>query len=115
MANLESFVCEAVDAVKFKLGKYLKDLQRSVFNKILFLAVRDPSDVDKTEIVFKADMAHQIYGETENIFGYKDLQINVYYSAGPLDIYYDVKYSKKVKHFPQQTSHWILKFLYIQT
>lgn len=41
-------------------------------------------------------MAHQVYGETENIFGYKDLNINVYYSAGPLDIYYDVKYSKKV-------------------
>lgn len=47
-------------------------------------------------------MAHQIFGETENIFGYKNLQINVYYSAGPLDIYYDVKYSKKVRnfHFP---------------
>lgn len=45
-------------------------------------------------------MAHQIYGETENIFGYKDLQINVLYSAGPLDIYYDVKYSKKVDDVP---------------
>lgn len=42
-------------------------------------------------------MAHQVYGETENIFGYKDLQINVFYSAGPLDIYYDVKFSKKVE------------------
>lgn len=46
-------------------------------------------------------MAHQVYGETENIFGYKDLQINVYYSAGPLDIYYDVKYSKKVSTWDQ--------------
>lgn len=41
-------------------------------------------------------MAHQVYGDTEAIFGYKDLSINVFYSAGPLDIYYDVKYSKKV-------------------
>lgn len=41
-------------------------------------------------------MAHQIFGDTESIFGYKDLQIDVYYSAGPLDIYYDVKFGKKV-------------------
>lgn len=41
-------------------------------------------------------MAHQIYGDNESIFGYKDLNINVYYSAGPLDIYYDVNYNKKV-------------------
>lgn len=47
-------------------------------------------------------MAHQVYGETENIFGYKDLVINVYYSAGPLDIYYDVKFSKKVKVMMEQ-------------
>lgn len=41
-------------------------------------------------------MAHQIFGEQENIFGYKDLKINLFYSAGPMDVFYDVKYSKKV-------------------
>lgn len=45
-------------------------------------------------------MAHQIYGDNENIFGYKDLSINVYLSAGPLDVYYDVKYSQKVDDMP---------------
>ena len=58
--------------------------------------VRNEGDVKKSGLVFKPDMAHQVFGETENIFGYKDLNINVYYSAGPLDIYYDVKHSKKV-------------------
>jgi histone acetyltransferase 1 len=46
--------------------------------------------------------SHQIYGETENIFGYKDLQINVFYSSGPLDIYYNVKFSKKVDELSMQ-------------
>ncbi|CRK89279.1 CLUMA_CG003038, isoform A [Clunio marinus] len=77
MANLESFVCEAVDAVKFKL-------------------IRDRSDVNDPDNGFKPEMAHQVFGETENIFGYKDLQINVYFSADELDIYYDVKYTTKV-------------------
>lgn len=62
----------------------------------IYLIVREPADVDSAEIVFKPEMAHQVYGETENIFGYKDLQINVYYTAGPLDIFYDVKYTKTV-------------------
>lgn len=43
-------------------------------------------------------MAHQIYGENETIFGYKDLQIDVFYAAGPLDIFYEVKYGKKVRN-----------------
>lgn len=64
----------------------------------LVISVREPADVNNSEIIFKPDMAHQIFGETENIFGYKDLNINVCYSAGPLDIYYDVKYEKKVWH-----------------
>lgn len=45
-------------------------------------------------------MAHQIYGENENIFGYKDLSINVYLSAGTLDVYYDVKYFQKIDDMP---------------
>lgn len=77
MANLENFVIEAVHAVKFKL-------------------IRGRQDVDNTDDCFSPEMAHQIYGDNESIFGYKDLNINVYCSAGPLDIYYDVNYNKKV-------------------
>lgn len=105
MANLEEFVCEAVDAVKFKLSKYNRALRPETTHcyicfscSFLGLSVGDPADVNNSEIIFRPEMAHQIFGETENIFGYKDLNINVYYSAGPLDIYYDVKYEKKVWH-----------------
>ena len=58
--------------------------------------VRNASDVESIKNIFNPAMAHQVYGENENIFGYKDLDINVYYSAGPLDVYYDVKYLQKV-------------------
>lgn len=47
-------------------------------------------------------MAHQIFGENENIFGYQDLKINIFYSAGPLDIFYDVKYGKRVEDLKGQ-------------
>lgn len=62
----------------------------------MVFSVREASDANNAEIEFPPEMAHQVFGETENIFGYKDLKINVLCSAGPLDIYYDVKHSEKV-------------------
>ncbi|KAG5671301.1 hypothetical protein PVAND_001506 [Polypedilum vanderplanki] len=77
MSNLENFVVEASEAINFKL-------------------IRNRGDVNKLDDIFKPEMTHQSFGDSESIFGYRDLQINVYYSAGPLDIYYDKKYSKRV-------------------
>lgn len=41
-------------------------------------------------------MAHQIFGETEKIFGYTDLKVLLYYNAGSLTTYVDVQYSSKL-------------------
>lgn len=41
-------------------------------------------------------MAHQIFGETESIFGYQNLKVRILYTAGPLHIYLGVEYDKKV-------------------
>lgn len=46
--------------------------------------------------IFHPEFAHQIFGENESIFGYKDLHIPLYYSAGPLNIYMGLKYAVKV-------------------
>lgn len=73
---MKTFVTSALDAVEFKL-------------------IREPKEIDVTE-VFHPEMAHQIFGDEENIFGYKDLIVRLYYSAGSLDVFYDVSYSKKV-------------------
>lgn len=57
-SNLESFVCEAADAVKFKLGKSkLSKPSKKINNHYGFCStVRDSSDVSDTEKVFKPDM-----------------------------------------------------------
>lgn len=68
--------------------------------------------MNNPDIGFAPEMAHQIFGENENIFGYKDLKISIFYSAGPLDIYYDVKYTKKADDLK---GHGILKADDIQT
>lgn len=41
-------------------------------------------------------MAHQIFGESESIFGYKDLCVRILYTAGPLHIYIGTEYSSRV-------------------
>lgn len=38
-------------------------------------------------------MSYQFFGENENIFGYKDLQVKIYYSCARLNIYLGIKYS----------------------
>lgn len=55
---------------------------------------RDEIDTAKS---FRPEFAHQIFDENECIFGYKDLRICLFYTAGPLNIYLDIKYSSKVE------------------
>lgn len=74
--QVKIFVADALDVVEFKL-------------------IREAKDAEDTEI-FHPEMAHQIFGQEESIFGYKDLKIQLYFSAGPLDIYFNTEYSKKI-------------------
>lgn len=41
-------------------------------------------------------MAHQIFGESETIFGYQGLHVRVLYTAGPLHIYLGIEYDSRV-------------------
>lgn len=74
---LQSFIIDSNEALDLKL-------------------VRDVADVGNDEATFKPEMSHQIFGENESIFGYKDLQIKLYYTAGKLNTYLGIKYSKQV-------------------
>uniref|UniRef100_A0A336KDZ6 Histone acetyltransferase type B catalytic subunit n=1 Tax=Culicoides sonorensis TaxID=179676 RepID=A0A336KDZ6_CULSO len=76
LSQLEQFVASALEAVEFKL---IREGEK-------------PEDAKP----FHPEMAHQIFGEKENIFGYKDLKVQIYYSAGPLDVYFNTSYSKKI-------------------
>ena len=43
-------------------------------------------------------MSHQIFGEKENIFGYSDLKVQLYYTAGNLVQFYDKTYQKVISN-----------------
>lgn len=59
--------------------------------------VRHRSEIaDDTATSFNPEFAHQIFGENECIFGYKDLKIRLFYTAGPLNIYMGVKYTSRI-------------------
>ncbi|XP_035900744.1 histone acetyltransferase type B catalytic subunit [Anopheles stephensi] len=78
LTDLKAYVSYALDCTRLRL-------------------VRDEADVENEELVFAPEMAHQIFGESESIFGYRDLKIEIMASAGPLDLYFDISYTKKVE------------------
>ncbi|XP_075221855.1 histone acetyltransferase 1 [Lycorma delicatula] len=72
----KSFVADSNESVEFKLVRTTDDLE--------------------DDGVFKPEMSHQIFGDSENIFGYKDLKIKIYYSAAWLTSYIGIEYSDKI-------------------
>nr|XP_016935969.1 histone acetyltransferase type B catalytic subunit [Drosophila suzukii] len=80
MAQIEEYqdlVVDALEVVDFKL-------------------IRDKGDINNDALTFHPAMAHQIFGESETIFGYKDLRVRVMYTAGPLHIYLGIEYGQRV-------------------
>ncbi|XP_069120365.1 histone acetyltransferase type B catalytic subunit-like isoform X1 [Argopecten irradians] len=75
--RLEAFKCSANEAIHFKL-------------------VRQQSDTEDDCTTFLPDMTHQLFGDQESIFGYKDLVVEMFYSAARLSTYVNMKYSDKV-------------------
>lgn len=73
----KSFVADGNEAVEFKL-------------------IRTAADIERDDEVFKPEMSHQIFGDSENIFGYKDLKIKLYCTAAWLTTYVGIEYSEKI-------------------
>ncbi|XP_039613558.1 histone acetyltransferase type B catalytic subunit [Polypterus senegalus] len=82
----------AVNDMEKKLAEYKCDTNEAISLKL----VRFPEDVEDDGITFHPEYSHQCFGDDEIAFGYKGLQIQLYYSAGNLTTLFNVKYSSKV-------------------
>ncbi|XP_070162277.1 histone acetyltransferase type B catalytic subunit [Polyergus mexicanus] len=66
-------------------------------NEVLeFRLIRDLDDLNSKETVFKPEMTYQVFGDREIIFGYQDLKVQLFYSAGCLETYLGMTYTEKV-------------------
>nr|CAG4646276.1 EOG090X06NC [Macrothrix elegans] len=74
------------------IQKYIRSSNEAIELKL----VRTSSDLQNDEMTFHPEMSHQVFGENESIFGYQDLHVYLYYTAGRLDTYFGMKFQKKV-------------------
>lgn len=82
----------AINAMEKKLAEYKCDTNEAICLKL----VRFAEDVEDESTSFHPEYSHQLYGDDEVAFGYKGLQIQLYYSAGNLSTLFKVKYDSKV-------------------
>lgn len=75
--NLEAFVCQASSALELKL-------------------IAKEEEFFDDAAIFRPEMTHQVFGERENIFGYKNLKIKLYYAHDDLYTYATMEYEAKI-------------------
>ncbi|KAM3917514.1 histone acetyltransferase type B catalytic subunit [Leptodactylus fuscus] len=81
-----------LSSMEKKLAEYKCNTNEVIKLKL----VRFPEDIDDESTTFSPEFSHQIFGDDEVAFGYKGLQILLYYSAGNLSTMFRVHYTSKV-------------------
>ncbi|XP_034249338.1 histone acetyltransferase type B catalytic subunit [Thrips palmi] len=71
----EAFLVDSNSALEFKL-------------------VRHADDLKDEKTTFRPEMSHQVFGENERIFGYRDLKVKLYYTAGRLNTYLGIDFKE---------------------
>ena len=106
---LAEFVCDGNEALQFRLVRQdrnsLVSSHISLSSPLLYfmihfmiglLQVKSTEDLEDPEACFKPEMCHQIYGDNENIFGYKGLEVSLFMTAGSLQTFLSHSYKEKV-------------------
>ncbi|XP_053554409.1 histone acetyltransferase type B catalytic subunit isoform X2 [Bombina bombina] len=88
----KSFEMAGLSAMEKKLAEYKCDTNDAIKLKL----VRFPEDIDDEGTTFHPEYTHQTFGDDEVAFGYKGLQMLLYYSAGNLSTLFRVQYSSRV-------------------
>lgn len=81
-----------INAMEKKLSEFKCDTNEAICLKL----VRFPEDIEDDGTTFHPEYSHQLFGDDEVAFGYKGLQIQLFYTAGNLSSLFKVKYSSKV-------------------
>jgi len=84
--KLKAYKCYSNDCVFFKYIFDESDIQNLNDQK------QDENDTN----LFRPEYTHQIFGDEETIFGYKNLRINYYLTPGLLDAYIGLTYKDKI-------------------
>ncbi|CAH2305754.1 histone acetyltransferase type B catalytic subunit [Pelobates cultripes] len=79
-------------AMEKKLAEYKCNTNEAIKLKL----VRFQEDIEDESMTFNPEYSHQLFGDDEVAFGYKGLQIQLYYSAGSLSTMFRVLYKSKV-------------------
>lgn len=64
-------------------GQYVTDTNEALDIKL----VRTTADIESDSTTFHPEMSHQVYGDSESVYGYTGLKIQLYYSAARLTTY----------------------------
>ncbi|KAJ6224935.1 hypothetical protein RDWZM_003480 [Blomia tropicalis] len=93
----ENYVADSNESVKFKLVTCSDDLEEDFQENDTSNTKANHNHSDKKSVTriesFKPEMSYQFFGQNENIFGYKNLCIKLYYSCARLNIYLGKTYS----------------------
>jgi len=85
-------MAEQVNFGNSALAEYVLDGNEA----LRFKLVRNSKDVDDASTEFGPEMCHQIYGDNENVFGYKGLKISMFMSAATLRTFLTHDYEDKI-------------------
>ncbi|CAM2707698.1 unnamed protein product [Rotaria socialis] len=72
------------------------DLNEQANEVIAFELIRSEKYVNNEVIEFASEFTHQIFGENERIFGYKNLTIDIFCLSLSTNFYLNIDYEEKI-------------------